>query len=290
RPQWTRLIRYQNLQGQERYGEPVDPTMDIGLALANAEPIMAPWENGRRLSETEQVHRLLSPISAEMCGLIRAVGLNYVDHAIELKVPIPTVPTLFFKPSHAIAPPNTVIIVPPVAQDEELDFEVELAVIIGRETKDAKETDAMDHVLGYTVANDLTARKHWQSSSQWGFCKGFDGFCPLGPCIVAAHAMDPHQLSLTTHVNGEIMQNGLTSSMIFSISKLVSYLSQGTTLPAGTVIITGTPPGIGDSRSPKVWLRHGDVVECAISGGIGTLINTIEYGSPAKINRGSEGS
>ncbi|KAK4688788.1 hypothetical protein P7C73_g1325, partial [Tremellales sp. Uapishka_1] len=284
---WRRLVRFVALEdGREHYGEPVEADLDVGLAFGNGLPINVhvldthtPWDDfARRSGEILTVYQLLSPISPEMCGAIRATGLSYKDHAAEMNLPYPSVPVLFHKPSTCLADPNSVIPIPKGCQNEEMDYEVELAVIISRRCKNVSEEDALNHVLGYTVANDLTARKHQTTSSQWGYAKGFDYFCPMGPVIVSARVMpDPHAFALQTTLNGELMQNGSARKMIFSLARVISYLSQGSTLLPGTIIITGTPPGIGDGRNPKIWLKHGDDVRCWISHGIGTLINTIEY-------------
>jgi len=292
---WSRLIRFipsssrcdfangDSHAAQWVFGEPIDPEQDVGLAMAEATTVEAwilegevPWKAMRRTGEKAVVSKLLSPLSAEMSGMIRCIGLNFKDHAAELNMALPKIPSVFYKPAHTLADPNSVIPVPKCAQEDEADYEVELAVVIGRTCKDVAVEDAMDCVLGWTCANDLTARARQRESSQWSFSKGFDHFCPLGPCLVSArHLLDPHTLSLQTRVNGELLQNGTTKQMIFSIPQIIAYISQGTTLPAGTVIITGTPPGIGDGRTPKIWLKEGDDVRCWISGGIGTLANSI---------------
>ncbi|GFZ42986.1 hypothetical protein JCM24511_00704 [Saitozyma sp. JCM 24511] len=232
--------------------------------------------------------QLLSPVSAEMCGPIRATGLSYKDHAAELNLPHPLHPVLFFKPPTTLASPSEPIPIPPICQDSQMDYEVELALVLSRETRDVQPQDALDHVLGWTVANDLTARKWQGKCSQWGFCKGFDKFCPLGPCLVSPRLIpDPSVLQLTTHLNSTSMQSGSARKMIFPIPQIISFLSQGTTLPAGTVIITGTPPGIGDGQTPKVWLKDGDEVRCWISHGVGTLVNRIVYDGAIRKNRRS---
>ncbi|CAD6565543.1 MAG: hypothetical protein TREMPRED_001519 [Tremellales sp. Tagirdzhanova-0007] len=285
-PTWSRLIRFLASDGHTYLGEPIDPERDVGLAFAAGEIISAhvidaivPWDGkATRTGEVKTVFKLLSPVSAEMCGAIRATGLSYKDHAEEMHLPLPPVPVLFFKPSTTLADPSEVIPVPKVAQNDELDYEVELAIVIGRDAKNVKENEALEYVLGYTCANDLTARKHQETSSQWAYAKGFDKFCPLGPCLVSSRSLpDPHVVSLQTRLNGKLMQDGTAKKMIFPLAKVISYLSQGTLLKAGTVIITGTPPGIGNGRNPKVWLEDRDEVQCYISHGLGTLVNTIRY-------------
>ncbi|GMK58378.1 hypothetical protein CspeluHIS016_0504100 [Cutaneotrichosporon spelunceum] len=281
---WRRLIRFKVTDGREMFGEPVDETLDVGLALAKGFPVVAhviraasAWDPAAtRTGEKAVVEQLLSPVSPAECGTIRATGLNYTDHARELNMPIPTVPELFFKPGQCIANPGEEIPVPPCAQHNELDYEVELAIIIGRPCRNVTAAEAPQYVLGWTCANDLTARELQKQGSQWGFSKGFDRFCPLGPVVVSAASLpDPRDVTLQTRLNGKLVQSGSAANMIWHVSEIVAYLSQGTTLPAGTVIITGTPPGIGASRG--LWLRHGDEVRCTISHGIGTLVNTVKY-------------
>ncbi|WVQ83410.1 hypothetical protein IAT38_005551 [Cryptococcus sp. DSM 104549] len=284
---WKRLIRFiAKEDGQEYLGEPVDPVMDVGLAQSTSTPILAhvfdgltPWDPRlRRTGHILRVHRLLSPITPSQAGTVRATGLSYKDHAIEMGMPFPAVPAVFFKPATSITDPGADVPVPRCCQREEMDYEVELAVVLGRDCKDVDERRAGEYVLGWTGANDLTARKHQGDSSQWGFSKGFDKFLPLGPCLVSARDVpDPHVVALKTTLNGRVMQNGNAATMIFPINRIIAYLSQGTTLPAGTVIITGTPPGIGDGRTPKVWLKDGDEVKCWLSHGVGTLVNRIKY-------------
>ncbi|ORY26061.1 putative mitochondrion protein [Naematelia encephala] len=292
-PTWSRLVRFipsptiDDPVPGPTLGEPVDVAIDVGLAyhegvmievwLLYGDP-QRPWTAGRRTGEKRVVAHLLCPVSNEICGTIRATGLSYKDHAAELNMPLPAVPSVFFKPSTSLANPSETIHIPLEAQNEEMDYEVELAIVLSRTCKDVSENEALSYVLGWTCANDLTARKVQATSSQWGYSKGFDKFLPLGPVLVSPRALpDPHIVALQTYLNGQLMQDGSAKKMIFPLSKVISYLSQGTTLPAGTVIITGTPPGIGDGRTPKVWLKHNDEVRCWISHGIGTLINRIEY-------------
>jgi 2-keto-4-pentenoate hydratase/2-oxohepta-3-ene-1,7-dioic acid hydratase in catechol pathway len=186
------------------------------------------------------------------------------------------VPEVFFKPAQCLNDPCRDILVPTTAPSA-LDAEVELAVVIGKDCKNVDQASALDYVLGYTVANDVTARDIQSRTTQWGHSKGFDGFCPLGPVIVRADApgFDVKSLSMKTMLNGEVLQNGNTSEMIFSVEEIVSYLSQDTTLPAGTVIITGTPSGIGHSYKPPKYIRPGDHLSVSIGGGLGTLRNAI---------------
>jgi 2-keto-4-pentenoate hydratase/2-oxohepta-3-ene-1,7-dioic acid hydratase in catechol pathway len=189
---------------------------------------------------------------------------------------LPKVPEVFFKPAECLNDPTGNILVPTTAPSA-LDAEVELAIIIGKDCKNVDQASALDYVLGYTVANDVTARDVQARVTQWGFSKGYDGFCPLGPVIVRADSpgFDVRKLPMKTILNGEVLQDGNTSEMIFSVEEIVSYLSQDTTLIAGTTILTGTPSGIGHSYKPPKYIGPGDDLSVSIGGGLGTLRNGI---------------
>jgi 2-keto-4-pentenoate hydratase/2-oxohepta-3-ene-1,7-dioic acid hydratase in catechol pathway len=264
----------------------LDTKVDIGAALASNQSLQI-----RRFSTTSildtaarptntilTISKLLPPLSKSEVGTIRCIGLNYRKHAAEMNLELPSHPTLFFKPSTCLGAPNAPLVIPFQATDAQADYEAELAIIIGRSAKNVSKEDAMSYVLGYTCSNDVTARKHQMNGAQWGFGKGFDGFAPLGPCIVAANSVqDPADIELKTVLNGETMQQSLAGDMIFSIPDIVAYLSQGTTLEAGTVILTGTPHGIGVSQSPQVFLKDGDDVRIVMSHGLGSLVNEVVY-------------
>jgi 2-keto-4-pentenoate hydratase/2-oxohepta-3-ene-1,7-dioic acid hydratase in catechol pathway len=227
---------------------------------------------------TASVQRLLAPIAPVN---IFGIGLNYRAHAKETGAELPENPVVFMKPTTAISGPGDPILIPKCSvRGPEVDYEAELAVIIGRAARDVSREDALDCVLGYTVANDISARK-WQKhggAHQWIRGKSFDGFCPLGPVLVTRDEIpDPQSLSLTTILNGATMQQGSTDDMIFSVAELISYLSQDTTLLPGTLILTGTPPGVGFARKPPVFLMPGDEVSVEIAG-IGRLNNPVQAG------------
>jgi len=217
--------------------------------------------------------KLLSPvpnIPAVVC-----CGLNYRKHAEEVSLPIPERPTLFSKSPSAVQNPYDPIVLPKSARDE-VDYEGELAVVIGKKCKDISPEEASDYILGYTIANDITARR-WQGKKgggQWFKSKSFDTFLPLGPSITAAWAIDVSDLALKTTLNGEVVQESRTSDMIFDIPTIVSYCSTDTTLLPGTVILTGTPEGVGFVRDPPLYLKAGDRVEVEIEG-IGKLVNMV---------------
>ena len=223
-------------------------------------------ERGRRLDEVV----LLPPIPHP--SKIVAIGLNYRDHAVEAGAPTPTQPTMFAKfPSSLIGHGSEISWDP--ALTNEVDYEAELAVVIGRRAKSVSEENALDYVFGYTCVNDVSARDLQFAESQWVRGKSLDTFCPLGPVIVTSDEIpDPQSLQITCTVNSQLRQSANTSEMFFGVATLVSYCSQAFTLEPGDVIITGTPAGVGVFKKPKQMLRDGDEVVVEV-GGIGRLIN-----------------
>ncbi|CAG8294707.1 unnamed protein product [Penicillium salamii] len=252
-------------------GQAIERKMDVSVrtvAGSSALDYDAPFTG-----ETQIIDELLSPVSQSEAGTVRCVGLNYKEHAAEMKLALPSRPTVFLKANTCIASASEPILLPSNVDYDEADYEVELAVIIGKQCKNISVAEAADYLLGYSVANDVTARKHQDQTSQWSYAKGMDGFCPLGPCIVSSELVpDARVLNLKTSLNGKIMQDGSADDMIFSIPEIVSYLSQGHTLMPGTVIITGTPCGIGISQNPPQFLQPGDQLRVSISHGLGTQI------------------
>jgi 2-keto-4-pentenoate hydratase/2-oxohepta-3-ene-1,7-dioic acid hydratase in catechol pathway len=209
---------------------------------------------------------------------IFCIGLNYGAHARETGAPIPEQPVIFMKPTTAVSGPGDPIPLPAACEHgPEVDYEAELAVVIGRMAKDVPARSALDYVLGYTCANDVSARR-WQKhggGGQWVRGKSFDGFCPLGPVLVTADEVpDPQGLGVRCLLNGETMQNGSTGDMIFPVAELIARISRDTTLLPGTLILTGTPPGVGFARNPTVFLADGDLVRVEIDG-IGALENPV---------------
>ncbi|KAI8938458.1 hypothetical protein NX059_004351 [Plenodomus lindquistii] len=284
---WNRLVRFiANEDSLEHIGEPIDAKSDIGAALASGSEVKVRAFTGSSVlapdthptSSILSVSKLLPPLSRSEVGTIRCIGLNYRKHAKEMNLALPDHPTLFFKPSTCLGAPNAPLIIPSQATDGQADYEAELAIVIGKAAKNVSKEDAMDYVLGYSCSNDVTARKHQFNGAQWGFGKGFDGFAPLGPCLVAASSIsNPGDIELKTILNGETMQYSMANDMIFSIPEIVAYLSQGTTLDAGTVIMTGTPHGIGVSKIPRVWLKEGDDLRIVMSHGLGSLVTPVVY-------------
>ncbi len=205
--------------------------------------------------------------------MIWAVGLNYRAHAAETGRPPPDAPTLFAKsPGSVIGPDEPIVIPRHVTQP---DYEGELAVVIGRVTRDVAKADALDHVAGLTIAHDVSARDHQFNTGQFTWSKSFDTFCPLGPEVVSLDEVDlAAGLPLETRVNGEVMQSASTSELLFDVPTLIAWISQGLTLVPGDIILTGTPAGVGAARTPPRWLCDGDIVEISI-GGLGALRNPV---------------
>lgn len=217
--------------------------------------------------------RICAPISNP--EKIICIGLNYADHAAESNAEIPSEPVVFNKFPTALRGPNESIELPP--QSDSVDYEAELVVVIGREGKNISEVNALDYVAGYMCGHDVSARD-WQKhkpQGQWLCGKSFDSFAPIGPYLVTADEVsDPHNLNVKFRLNGTEMQNSNTSQFIFNINQLLSYLSQVCTLKPGDLLFTGTPPGVGAARNPKVFLQPGDVAEVEIEG-LGVLRNPV---------------
>jgi 2-keto-4-pentenoate hydratase/2-oxohepta-3-ene-1,7-dioic acid hydratase in catechol pathway len=194
------------------------------------------------------------------------IGLNYRDHAEETGVPIPEVPIVFAKASSCVSGPYDPVLAP--KGFERMDYEVELAVVIGTRAKNVPEAGALGHVAGYCIGNDISERSLQKGGpGEWIKAKSYDSFGPLGPWLVTTDEVpDPQRLDLTLDLNGTRMQTGSTSTMIFGVARLVSYISQYMTLMPGDVLTTGTPPGVGMARNPRVFLKPGDEIRATISG------------------------
>ncbi|PYH95485.1 2-keto-4-pentenoate hydratase [Aspergillus ellipticus CBS 707.79] len=281
---WTHLIRFVAIEdSQVHLGQLVDPTRDVGQDSVDGIEIAAyliegTIFDGRVTKHILHVKQLLSPIAKEQCSYIRCLGLNYMDHANEANMALPKAPILFTKPRTALMGPYPATInIPKCAQDETSDYEAELCLVIGKTGRDIPEDEALDYILGYTASNDVSARTLQMTTAQWSFSKGLDSSCPIGPVLVSTSVIkDPQTLGVKAIHNGVTVQDGHTKDMIFSIKQQVSYLSQGTTLEAGTIFLTGTPAGIGYFREPRVVLRDGDEIRVGIEG-IGTLVNKVRY-------------
>jgi 2-keto-4-pentenoate hydratase/2-oxohepta-3-ene-1,7-dioic acid hydratase in catechol pathway len=268
-----KLVRYGD-PGRERPGmidakgalhDLADHVADIdGAALVPESLDMLRGLETARLSLVHGDHRLGPPIAK--VGKVIAVGLNYADHAAESGLEVPKEPVLFMKATSAISGPYDDVILP--RGSKKGDWEVELAIVIGKEARYVSEEEAADHVAGYTICNDVSER-HFQTerSGQWVKGKSADTFCPLGPWLVTADEIaDPQALDLWLDVNGERMQSGSTKTMVAGVHRLVSYISQFMSLQPGDVIPTGTPPGVGMGMKPQRWLKSGDEMRLGITG------------------------
>ena len=263
-----RIIRFLDENGQTCFGHNYH---DGEATLLEGEMFKSLQNTGQR----EKVHKILAPVqpSAILC-----IGLNYLQHAKETNASLPQYPVLFMKNPAALNHPGDPIILPPSCLDPlQVDFEVELAVVIGKAAKNVPAAEALEYVCGYTIGNDVSARR-WQKhggGGQWVRGKSFDTFCPLGPELVTKDLVpEPQQLRLQCFLNGELMQDANTSDMIFSVAELIEYLSNGMTLLPGTVILTGTPSGVGFARNPPVFLKPGDSLELQIDN-LGILRNPV---------------
>ncbi|MEM9560003.1 MAG: fumarylacetoacetate hydrolase family protein [Planctomycetota bacterium] len=239
--------------------------------------------SGYELARTDEGVVVRVPRGDLAIRYIMGVGLNYRLHAEEQDAKLPERPVVFTKNPMSVILSGETIEIPPICRDvqtggpEQVDFEAELAVVLDRPARDVPREHALDHVLGYCCANDVSARWWQKQGSGKQFCRGksFDTFCPLGPVVVPADRVpDPQALGISCIVNGETMQSASTADMIFPVDQLISELSRGTTLPAGTVILTGTPSGVGMARNPQRFLREGDAVTIAVEG-LGELTNPV---------------
>jgi 2-keto-4-pentenoate hydratase/2-oxohepta-3-ene-1,7-dioic acid hydratase in catechol pathway len=235
----------------------------------------------RSLDRPAEVKKILAPIAPSQ---ILGIGLNYRRHAEETRARIPDYPVLFGKGLNAVQNPGDPILIPTHLPSREVDYECELAVVIKKACRNVSRGDAFRFVLGYTCANDVSARD-WQKQKgggQWSRGKSFDSFCPLGPCLVTADEIpDPSGLAIRTLLNGEAVQDCNTGDMIFDVPALIEFLSGSTTLLAGTVILTGTPHGVGMAAVPPRWLAPGDIVSVEIEK-IGLLTNPVQFESESR--------
>ncbi|MGE3881456.1 MAG: fumarylacetoacetate hydrolase family protein [Planctomycetota bacterium] len=264
-----KIIRYLDRNGVECFGANAPGTDDRWLRLHGD-----PFEKPTITDEPAVIGKLLAPIRPSQ---ILCIGLNYRKHAAEVGAKVPEQPVLFVKGVNALTNPNDPILLPRALLSDEVDYECELAVVIGRDCKNVRAGNALEYVLGYTCANDVSSRD-WQikkGGGQWCRGKFFDTFAPLGPCLATtASIRDPQALRIRTELNGQTVQDSNTADMIFGVAELIAFLSGSTTLPRGTVILTGTPEGVGMSRTPPRWLRPGDQVTIEIEG-IGRLTNPV---------------
>jgi len=291
---WKRLIRFVAVDERILRGEPILPSPDFDLGTTTPETKLQAriivgddiYNNTGATKVSDEVvtvKELLGPLAQNDVPILRCVGLNYAKHIKEAGRSPPPFPFIFFKPTTCITDHNADVVIPKICQDDQADYEGELCLIIGRDAKDVSEADAISYVAAYTCGNDISSRKLQRDPSfagripQWGFSKGFDTFAPLGPCLVNSNLIgDPAKLNLKTIVDGEVRQEESVADLLFGCAYLVSYLSQGTTLQKGSVIMTGTPGGVGAGMNPPKYLVPGTVMDVQISK-IGTLRNRVKF-------------
>jgi len=263
-----KIIRYLDAHRQTCFGQ----LLPDGTAARLRGDFASGWEP---TGEPADLARLLAPIQP---SAILGIGLNYRRHAAESGAPAPERPLLFVKGLNTVQNPADPIQIPQAMLSTEVDYECELAVVIGKACKNVRRAEALQFVAGYTCANDVSARD-WQlkkGGGQWCRGKFFDTFCPLGPCLVTPDEIpDPNALAISTILNGQTVQDWNTNDMIFDVPALIEFLSGSTTLLPGTVILTGTPHGVGMAAKPPRWLQPGDSVTIRIEK-IGDLTNPVE--------------
>ncbi len=261
-----KLVRFLSQRNEELYGIYTEDA----LAEIIAGDLFAGFTPTGKYATIKRLLPPLLPVN------IFALGLNYRDHADEVGMTYPELPVVFIKASTSVIGPGETILLPRAGANR-VDYEAELAVIIGKKAKNVSPAEAPDYIFGYTCANDVSARD-WQTErqkGQWARGKSFDTFCPLGPWIVTREEIpDPDNLSIRTILNNEVMQDSNTGRMIFPLATIISDLSRSLTLSPGTVILTGTPKGVGFSRKPPVYLKEGDEVAIEIEM-IGRLENRV---------------
>ncbi|RDL35136.1 Uncharacterized protein BP5553_07067 [Venustampulla echinocandica] len=291
---WKRLIRFVATDGRILRGEPLLPSPNFDLGTTTAETKLQakvivgddPYDTTGKTTVSDEkvtVKKLLGPLAQDDVPILRCVGLNYAKHIKEAGRSPPPFPFIFFKPTPCITDHEADVVIPKICQDDQADYEGELCIVIGRDCKDVSEADALSYVAAYTCGNDISSRKLQRDPAfagripQWGFSKGFDTFAPLGPCLVNSELIeDPAKLHLKTIVDGEVRQDESVGDLLFGCAYLISYLSSGTTLQKGSVIMTGTPGGVGAGLNPPRYLVPGNVMEVQISQ-IGTLRNGVKF-------------
>jgi 2-keto-4-pentenoate hydratase/2-oxohepta-3-ene-1,7-dioic acid hydratase in catechol pathway len=217
--------------------------------------------------------RLLAPLRPPR---IFCVGLNYRDHAVESKMEIPKVPTIFLKLTSAVIGPEEAVRIPSLTKQP--DYEVEFALVIGKPGRNIAKENWNEHVFGYTILNDVSARDVQLATSQWTLGKSFDTFCPIGPAIVTQDEIpDPHSLDIQLSIGGEVLQHSNTRELIFKAPELIAYISSITALESGDIISTGTPAGVGLGRNPQRWLQPGETMVAVVEG-LGQLVNPVAAG------------
>jgi 2-keto-4-pentenoate hydratase/2-oxohepta-3-ene-1,7-dioic acid hydratase in catechol pathway len=248
-----------------------DSVIQVAAGGADALDRVRRWVDsapGREVHKPSAV-RMLAPIPRPT--KVICIGLNYRDHAEESNLPLPKVPTVFAKFATAVIGPNADVVLPKASTQP--DYEAEFVFVIGRGGRYIPEERALEHVFGYTIMNDVSARDFQTATPQWTMGKTFDTFAPIGPAVTTRDAIaDPHNLAISLTLNGQVMQNSNTSNLVFGVPALIAFLSSVFTLEPGDIVATGTPGGVGFARKPPVWLKPGDEMIVRIEG-LGELTN-----------------
>lgn len=279
-----RLVTFSTAGGEKRAGVRAGERV-IDLAAAGYSDMVAFLAGGERALEAARKLVADPAAAAHPAAAVRLhaplpippkfilIGLNYRDHAIESGMAIPSTPTVFAKFSNAVIGPGEAIRLPAVSK--EVDYEAELAFVIGKRGRDIPAERWAEHVFGYTMVNDVSARDFQRATTQWTIGKTFDTFAPMGPELVSADEIaDPHNLRIGCEVNGRVLQDSTTAQLIFRLPELVAYLSQVMTLEPGDIVSTGTPSGVGFARKPPIFLQAGDEVVVKVEG-LGELRNPV---------------
>ncbi|KAM0749802.1 fumarylacetoacetate hydrolase [Meredithblackwellia eburnea MCA 4105] len=283
----SRVIRFKAKEdGKVYYGEPIQDG-DIGVIyhkkslltarILSASPLSSECSVTTRIAT---VDKLLSPLTRQEIGTIRGLGAQYGAPGTSPAKPETAI--VFYKPLSALAGPEDPIFIPNSAKGQNNDYEVELCVVISKDVRDVSVEDALKYVGWYCVTNDVSSRGLCAKGVQWGIGKSFDSWCPIGPVLVASNLVNPQTLDLSTTVNGVVKQKSNTGAMILSVAEMISHMSQGVTIEAGSIILSGSPLPLDREKDANPWLKHGDLVQCEVQG-LGTLINTVvEEGVQAK--------
>ncbi|KAK3664083.1 hypothetical protein LTR22_005047 [Elasticomyces elasticus] len=260
-PQWKSIIRFEDNNGQVLYGEPLGDDLSKATVYEGSDILS--------LTKSDKVVEVGEVLAPYVPDTILCIGLNYKEHAKEGGFSLPKHPVVFHKSKNSITGPRAPIPMPSESHAANIDYENELCFVVSKDAKNISAEDAQCYILGYTIGNDVSSRT-WQApdmcGGQFSYAKNFDSFCPIGPAIVSSKTVgDPQNLKITTRRGEKVVQSSNTSDMIFGIYEILSFLSQGTTVPAGSLVMTGTPPGVAMfASSPPNFLKSGEVVECEI--------------------------
>ena len=269
-----KLVSFSTADGRLRPGALTgDTVLDLSFAFPDTLAVIAAGLKSAPHAPAFQLSEITLHAPIAHPPRVFAIGLNYRDHAIESKMALPTTPVIFFKLQTAIIGPGENIVLP--KNSTQPDYEAEFAFVIGKGGYRIPAAAWREHVYGYTIVNDVSARDVQLATSQWSMGKSFPTFCPIGPAIVTADEIaDPHQLSISLTIDGETLQNSNTRELIFKLPELIEYISSITPLLPGDIVSTGTPSGVGLGRTPKRWLQPGETITITVEG-VGSLTNPV---------------